>query len=82
MNMKTLLIVMLLAVSFVAYKLSEDSNKLKNENNYLTTQIDSLKNEVFILSTNQTRYEIAEEMLKTEYKECGEKYDEVLSKIE
>lgn len=80
--MRTLLTILLLVIFFIALQLNNQVNSLKKQNAEFTVTIDSLKNEVFIHSTNETRYEIAWETLMTEYKECGEKYDEIMRNIE
>jgi hypothetical protein len=80
--MKTILTVLLMAVSFLSIKLNDEVRSLRKYRDEQTIIIDSLKNEVFIHQTNETRYEIARENLLIEYKECGEKYDEFLSRTE
>lgn len=42
-------------------------------------ELDSIKNELFIQTTNATRYEIALEYLKEESPSCYDKYNEIIS---
>ena len=42
-------------------------------------ELDSIKNELFIQTTNATRYEIALEYLKEESPSCYDKYDQIIS---
>lgn len=45
-------------------------------------ELDSIKNELFIQTTNVTRYEIALDYLKEESPNCYYKYEAALSKTE
>lgn len=80
--MRTILTILLLVITFICLRLNTETNKLKEENQVLSDKIDSLDTEVFIHMTNETRYEIAERELLLEHKECGEKYEKILSRIE
>lgn len=52
---------------------------ITHRNNYVN---DSLTNEIFIHSTNVTRYEIALERLKEEDSVCAKKFEDKLTNIE
>lgn len=79
---KYVLIIALCVQTLFILKINRYSNFMEKNQIQLNAEIDSLKNEVFIHSTNETRYEIARNNLILEYKECGEKFDEMLSQTE
>lgn len=54
-------------------------SSIERRNTYIN---DSLKNEIFIHSTNVTRYEIALERLREEDSICANKFEEKLTNIE
>lgn len=54
-------------------------SSIERRNTYIN---DSLKNEIFIHSTNVTRYEIALERLREEDSICAKKFEEKLTNIE
>ncbi len=54
-------------------------SSIERQNTYIN---DSLKNEIFIHSTNVTRYEIALERLREEDSICANKFEEKLTNIE
>lgn len=59
-------------------RLQSELNEMKMNSQNEKPYIDSLKNELFIAQTNQTRYEIALDYLKEEDEKAWEKFEEIM----
>lgn len=85
---KLALIVAIASLSMIAYlyyqqnkecaRLQSEISRMKNDSQNVRTQFDSLKNELFIAQTNQTRYEIAIDYLKEEDVKAWERLERIL----
>lgn len=81
-TMKVFLFIICLVLSLLLMKVNDEIKILRNQNDNLSTKLDSLTTENFINYTNSERYRIASEYLMEEDKDCGIKFEKNLSKLE
>lgn len=80
--MKQFLIIILLVFLFFTYKLNQENNSIRKQNELIEMKYDSLKNENFINYTNTQRYEIAHDKLSELSPRCADMFNEMLEKTE
>lgn len=80
--MKTFLFIIGVVLSFLLIKINQEVKILRKQNDELYLKYDSIRLENFINYTNSERYRIASEYLHTENSKCGDKFDEVLNRLE
>jgi len=80
-----LIVVALFLVFMVSYftrSVQQETDVYKAKLDSLQVAVDSLENEIFIHSTNVTRYEIAVDRLKEQDPKAADKFEKCLSNIE
>lgn len=64
------------------YYLNKEVKTLRKQNMKYVVLVDSLRIEQLSCNINLGRYEVAQNLFFEEYRECGEKYDSIVSKLE
>jgi len=80
--MKTFLIITSIIFVSLAYLLNRDLVNANRDKVILQHQVDSLRSELSVSKIDLGRYETAYDMFMEEYKECGKKYDKIISRLE